>query len=112
MTNKHQAGVQVARQLRTVEHAVDEAMAEALRLGAIMLDARRAAGFGAALGQDALDSVLGGVSAMNSARASVVSAHGRLADIADEQDVRWRLDGATEAKPVPKTAVTPLQIVA
>lgn len=111
MTNKHQAGVQVARQLRTVEHAVDEAMAEALRLGAVMLDARRAAGFGAALGQEALDSVLGGVSAMNMARASVVSAHGRLADIADEQAVRWRLDGPTESKPVPRDGA-PLQVVA
>lgn len=109
MTNKHQAGVQVARQLRTVEYAVDEAMAEALRLGAIMLDARRAAGFGAALGQDALDDVLGGVSAMNAARASVVTAHDRLAQIADDQAVRWRLDGPTEPKP---GARTPLQVVA
>lgn len=109
MPNKHQAGVQVARQLRTVEHAVDEAMAETLRLGAIMLDARRAAGFGAALGQDALDHVLGGVSAMNAARASVVTAHDRLAEIADEQAVRWRLDGPTETKPA---GVAPLQIVA
>jgi hypothetical protein len=96
-TSRHQAGVKVARQLRTAENVVDEAMAETLRLGAVMLDARRAAGLGATLGQEALDEVLGAVAALNEARARIVSAHGRLTGIAEAENVRWRLEAAPPA---------------
>ena len=95
MTDRHQAGHQVALQLRTSEDALDVALAETLRLAALMVDARRAAGFGAALGQDALDEVLAGVAAINLARADVVSAHARLADLADAQGVIWKPQAVT-----------------
>ena len=53
MTNKHQAGIQIARQLRTTEHAVDDALAEMFRLGARMIEGRKAANLAAALTIDA-----------------------------------------------------------
>lgn len=105
MTNKHEVGVQIARQLRTTEHAVDNALAEMFRLGARMIEGRKSANFAAAVGQSSLSEIVDGLSALNSARKSTIAAHGGLLDVAQEHGVAWRMDGATESKPVP-TGVT------
>jgi hypothetical protein len=101
MTNKHEAGVKIARQLRTTEHAVDTALAEMFRLGAQMIDGRKAANLAAAVGQDSLTEIVTGLSALNAARIAAVAAHGVLLDVAQDHGVAWRMDGATESKPVP-----------
>lgn len=102
MKNRHEAGVAVARQLRAAEHALDQALAESLTLGARMLEARKAAGFGVAMGHETLQQIIDGVNALYTVRGAMVSAHGELLDIASEHGVQWKLDGATEGKPVPK----------
>jgi hypothetical protein len=106
MTNKHEAGLQIARQLRTAEHAVDNALAEMFRLGARMVEGRKAANLAAAVGQESLAEVVQGLSALTAARRSAIAAHGGLLDIADEHGVGWRLDGPTESKPVPYSPPT------
>jgi hypothetical protein len=101
MSNRHEAGVQIARQLRTTEHAVDNALAEMFRLGARMIEGRKTANFAAAVGQDSLTELVGGLSALNAARMATIAAHGGLLEVAQEHGVAWRMDGATESKPVP-----------
>ncbi|CAN5250337.1 hypothetical protein BH10PSE1_BH10PSE1_24770 [soil metagenome] len=106
MTNKHEAGVHIARQLRTTEHAVDNALAEMFRLGARMIEGRKTAHFAAAVGQDCLSEIVGGLSALNTARMATIAAHGGLLEVAEEHGVAWRLDGTTESKPVPTGTTT------
>lgn len=99
--NKTEAGVSVARQLRTAEHALDEALAQSMTLAVRMIEARKASHFAAELGHETLGRVIEGVTQMHAARGAIVVAHGDLLQIAETQNVRWRLDGATESKPVP-----------
>ncbi len=101
MTNKHEAGIQIARQLRTTEHALDTALAEMFRLGTRMIEGRKTANLAAAVGQESLSEIVGGLTALNAARIATVAAHGGLLDIAQEHNVAWRMDGTTESKPVP-----------
>lgn len=97
--NKHQSGIQVARGLRGSEHALDDAIAQTMRLGADMLDARKASRFAAGVGQAALQEIIDGLHAMSTARTALIAAHGELLQVADEHQVVWRMDGATETKP-------------
>ena len=106
---KHQAGAKVARSLRTSEHALDEAIAAAMRLGAEMVEGRRTAGLAAAVGQPALAKLVGGLADMNSARAALIEAHEELLNVAGEHEIRWRLDTAAEEKP---TRVAPPMLAA
>lgn len=101
MSNKHEAGIQIARQLRTTEHAVDTAMAEMFRLGARMIEGRKMANMAAAVGQVSLTEIVTGVSALNAARVATITAHGGLLAVAEDHGVAWRMDGTTESKPVP-----------
>ncbi len=112
MTNKHEAGIQIARQLRTTEHAVDNALAEMFRLGARMIEGRKAANLAAAVGQDSLAEVVDGLSALTAARRAAITAHGGLLDIAEGHGLGWRLDGPTEGKPVPYASPTGVLTVA
>jgi hypothetical protein len=107
MTNKHEAGVHIARQLRTAEHAVDNALAEMFRLGTRMIEGRKAANLAASVGQQSLTDVLSGLTALNTARMAAISAHAGLLEVADDQGIGWRLDGPTESKPVPGGGVAP-----
>ncbi len=106
MTNKHETGIRIARQLRTTEHAVDTALAEMFRLGAQMVDGRKAANLAAAVGQDSLTEIVSGLSALNTARRATVAAHGNLLEVAQDHGVVWRMDGTTEDKPVPTGGTT------
>lgn len=106
MTNKHEAGVQIARQLRTTEHALDTALAEMFRLGAQMIEGRKTAKFAAAVGQESLSELVSGLSALTLARKATVATHSGLLEVAGEHGVVWRLDGTTESKPVPAGITT------
>ncbi|NBW11231.1 MAG: hypothetical protein EBR82_24690 [Caulobacteraceae bacterium] len=106
MTNKHETGIKIARQLRTTEHAVDTALAEMFRLGAQMVDGRKAANLAAAVGQDSLNEIVSGLSALNTARQATVAAHGGLLEVAQDHNVVWRMDGTTEEKPNPTGGTT------
>lgn len=106
MTNKHEAGIQIARQLRTTEHAVDAALAEMFRLGARMIEGRKSANLAAAVGQSSLSEIVEGLSALNLARMATIAAHGGLLEVAEDHGVSWRMDGTTESKPVPMGTTT------
>lgn len=106
MTNTNRAGVHIARQLLTTEHAVDTALAEMFRLGARMIEGRKDAHLAAAVGQDSLTELVSGMSALNAARLATIAVHGGLLEVAGDHGVGWRLDGPTESKPVPRTSPT------
>lgn len=112
MTNKREAGVHIARQLQTTEHAVDNALAEMFRLGARMVEGRRSANLAAAVGQDSLSELVDGLSALNVARIATIATHGSLLDVAEQHGVRWRLDGPTESKPAPTRPTGHLTVAA
>lgn len=110
---KHQLGVRAARQVRSAEHQMDRALAETLLLGHLLLTGRIEAGFGLAVGQGVLDELANSFSLMTQARGAFVSAHDALADAAQEHDVRWRMDGPLETKPIKPSGVAPtLSVVA
>ena len=96
--NKHAIGIRTARQLQTVEHALDNTLVETFRLGADMVAGRIASGYAAEVGHQALDDLVAGLSARARARASVVATHSGLLEVAEGQGVRWRMDGPTETK--------------
>lgn len=104
---KYQSGIQVARGLRHSEHALDEAIAHAMRLGADMVDARKASRFAACVGQNALAEVATSIQAMTTARAALIAAHAELKQVADEHHIPWRMDGPTETKEKHVTGLMP-----
>lgn len=104
---RNQTGVQVARGLRNSEHALDDAIAQTMRLGAEMLEGRKTARLAASVGQKALTDVIAGLGAMAAARDALISAHGELLQVADDHCVPWRLDGPTETKPAHPTGMLP-----
>lgn len=104
-------GVRVARSLHEAEHAIDGAMKATTALIQNMLTARGDASLAAEVGQDALTQIIGGLSALNGARAHVVTGHIELAQVADRIGFSWRLEGPMEKKIEP-TAAAPLRVVA
>ncbi|WEK56657.1 MAG: hypothetical protein P0Y52_08840 [Candidatus Brevundimonas phytovorans] len=105
--NKHQTGIQIARGLRTSEHALDEALAQTMRLGADMLDGRKTSHLAASVGHAALQDVITGLQAMTAARTAIIAAHSGLLQVAEEHAVIWKMDGATETKPDRPKALLP-----
>ena len=111
MKNTH-VGVRVARQVRTAEHAVDQAMIEVCRLVQTALEGRVEARLAAEVGQDALANMVRGLSQLAEVRGAVIASHGELAQVADEHQVGWYMDGPREDKTVPPTGVAPFAIAA
>lgn len=111
MKNMH-VGVRVARQVRTTEHAVDQAMIEVCRLVQTALEGRVEARLAAEVGQDALANMVRGLSQLAEVRGAVIASHGELAQVADEHQVGWYMDGPREDKTVPPTGVAPFAIAA
>lgn len=68
-------------------------------LGHQMVLGRSEAGFAAAVGQDALTSLIGGLELLSHARGAVIKTHDNLLSVAEQQGVRWSFDGPTESKP-------------
>ncbi|WP_428153871.1 hypothetical protein [Brevundimonas sp.] len=111
MKNMH-VGVRVARQVRTAEHAVDQAMIEVCRLVQTALEGRVEARLAAEVGQDALANMVRGLSQLAEVRGAVIASHGELAQVADEHHVGWYMDGPREDKTGPGTTVPPFAIAA
>lgn len=98
MTKHMQVGVKIARQLRTAEHAVDQAMIEVCRLIQTSLEGRVEAHLAAEVGQAALEDIVTGLNQLAKVRASVASGHAGLLDVAETQQIGWRMDGMNEKK--------------
>ena len=111
MKNTH-VGVRVARQVRTAEHAVDQAMIEVCRLVQTALEGRVEARLAAEVGQDALANMVRGLSQLAEVRGAVIASHGELAQVADEHQVGWYMDGPREDKAGTTTGVAPFAIAA
>lgn len=108
MNNRH-VGVRIARRLKTTEHAVDAAMIETTALIQAMIEARREAGFAADVGQPALLHMVRGLTQLAEARGAVVEGHERLASVATDHGIGWRLEGPFEDKgsPLPRAVIEP-----
>lgn len=105
-------GVRVARQVRSAEHAVDQAMIEVARLVQTALEGRVEAQLAAEVGQEALANMVRGLSQLAEVRGAVIASHVDLAHVADEHQVGWYLDGPREDKTGTGPGVAPFAIAA
>ncbi|KJV40012.1 hypothetical protein VH88_12465 [Brevundimonas sp. KM4] len=105
-------GVRVARQVRTAEHVVDQAMIEVSRLVQTALEGRVEARLAAEVGQKALANMVRGLSQLAEVRGAVIASHSELAQVADDHQVGWHMDGAHEDKTVKPTGFAPVLAVA
>ena len=110
--NNLKVGVRVARQVRNAEHAVDQAMIEVCRLVQTALEGRVEAQLAAEVGQSALANMVRGLSQLAEVRGAVIASHGELAQVADEPQVGWYLDGPRESKTESTKGVMPFAIAA
>lgn len=93
-----QVGVRVARQVRTAEHAIDQAMIEVCRLIQTSLEGRVESRLAAEVGQSAIENIVAGLGQLATVRASVVAGHADLATVAQDHGIGWRMDGMGEDK--------------
>lgn len=107
-----QVGFRVARQVRTAERAVDQAMIEVCKLIQTSLEGRVEARLAAEVGQSALEDIVAGLSRLATVRASVTAGHAGLAAVADDHQIGWRMEGMDETKPRVAEASDVLQLVA
>ncbi len=103
MRNMH-VGVKVARQVRTAEHAIDQAMIEVCKLIQTSLEGRVEARLAAEVGQSALENIVAGLHQLAAVRGAVAAGHAGLSVVADEHQIGWRMDGMTEGKATPMTS--------
>lgn len=99
-----QVGVRVARQVRTAEHAIDQAMIEVCRLIQTSLEGRVESRLAAEVGQSAIENIVAGLGQLATVRASVVAGHADLAIVAEDHGIGWRMDGMGESKTTPLAA--------
>ena len=109
---KMQVGVRVARQVRSAEHAVDQAMVEVCRLIETSLEGRVEAKLAAQVGQQTLADIVAALSQLTQARSALVAGHDGLAQVAETHEIGWRLEGGHENKDRPPTAAAPLRLAA
>ena len=110
--NGTHVGVRVARQVRTAEHAIDQAMIEVCKLIQTSLEGRVEARLAAEVGQSALENIVAGLDHLAKVRATVVAGHAELSMVADEHNIGWRMDGMGETKSRPTAQVGVLQLAA
>ncbi|WP_292121314.1 hypothetical protein [Brevundimonas sp.] len=91
-------GVRVARQVRTAEHAIDQAMIEVCKLIQTSLEGRVEARLAAEVGQSALEDIVTGLNHLAKVRATVASGHAGLFEVAEVHDIGWRMEGMGETK--------------
>lgn len=99
-----QVGVRVARQVRTAEHAVDQAMIEVCKLVQASLEGRAEVRLAAEVGQSALEHIVQGLSQLATVRANIAAGHADLATVADDHQIGWRMDGPFEEKSRPNAS--------
>lgn len=107
-----QVGLRVARQVRTAEQAVDQAMIEVCKLIQTSLEGRAEARLAAEVGQTALEDIVTGLNRLATVRAAVAAGHAGLAAVADTHQIGWRMDGMHENKSPPAAHADVLQLVA
>jgi len=100
-----QVGIRVARQVRTAEHAIDQAMIEVCRLIQTSLEGRVESRLAAEVGQSAIENIVAGLGQLATVRASVVAGHADLATVAEDHGIGWRMDGMGESKTNPMAAI-------
>lgn len=105
-----QVGVRVARQVRTAEHAIDQAMIEVCRLIQTSLEGRVESRLAAEVGQSAIENIVAGLGQLATVRASVVAGHADLATVAEDHGIGWRMDGMGEDKVKP-TGAMPADVI-
>ena len=93
-------GVKVARQVRTAEHAIDQAMIEVCKLIQTALEGRLEARLAAEVGQAALEDIVTGLNRLTTVRAAVAAGPAGLSTVADNHAIGWRLDGMSENKSI------------
>ena len=106
-----QVGVRVARQLRTAEHAIDQAMIEVCRLVQASLEGRVESRLAAEVGQSALENIVTGLGQLATVRANVIAGHADLAIVAKDHGIGWRLEGVGEDKGTKPTGVSSADVV-
>ncbi len=105
------ATVQVAKRLFEAEAALDRAVKAAAELSAVMTSARIDASLSAIVGQEALESATGSLSALVTARHHLVHTHNCLNDVKTQIGLRELALGGGMVKPSPFAAERHLQIV-
>lgn len=106
MTKADEFASTVARDLQSVEHAIDEVL---LRSGAMLMnlaEGRRASGLGPTIGQRALASLGASINGAIATRSEIVAAHRLFERDAKAHGLRYDLFGPTEPKE-PDTPDTP-----
>jgi hypothetical protein len=107
-----QVGLRVARQVRTAEQAVDQAMIEVCKLIQTSLEGRVEARLAAEVGQSALEDIVAGLNRLATVRAAVAAGHAGLAAIAEEHQIGWRMEGMGESKTKSVASTDVLQLAA
>ena len=107
-----QVGIKVARQIRTAEHAVDQAMIEVCKLIQTSLEVRVEARLAAEVGQSALEDIVTGLNRLATVRAAVAAGHAGLSTVADAHQIGWRMEGMEEGKIKPVASADVLQLAA
>jgi hypothetical protein len=94
------ATVEVAKRLFEAEAALDRAVKATAELSAVMTTARIDANLSAIVGQSALESASGSLSALVSARHHLVETHNKLNEVKHDIGLRELALGGGMAKPI------------
>ena len=92
------SAARIARQIRQTEASMDQTILHANALVTAMLEARMEGKFAAEVGHEAIDDIVRGILAMTEARGAIISGHSKLAQLADDLAIEWRMDGPLEEK--------------
>ena len=105
------AAFEVATQVRAVEDAIESALEEIAELQGRMIRARAVTGVATATGHAALEQLAHAMNGLVSARGGMANCHGILKET-QQQSPGLRVYGMGEGTECPKTATTPLRVVA
>ena len=105
------AAFEVATQVRAVEDAIESALEEIAELQGRMIRARAVTGVATATGHAALEQLAHAMNGLVSARGGMANCHSELRD-AQQFVPGLRVTGMGELTECPKTAHTPLRVVA
>ena len=89
----------IAADLQSAERLIDQSIAQAATLLANMAGGRAGAGYAAAVGHTAVQSLGEAIQSGITMRSRLIQTHDRLAVSAGQMGVSWTLGGPTETKP-------------
>ncbi len=96
-----------ADRLFATEDAVDKALTETGELIATLTRLRVSGNVSGVFGQDAMDAIMDGATALNLARGHFVRAHGRLDEVKTQLGCRTTMSGTLQPKPPAGTDSVP-----